>query len=160
VRGRDQSQRRAVIDRQRLAVQSVGQQDLRREQVFERQRAARAVLAAQCHQRRSRIGARLRRDHPRIEVGESHAFPAQAAHAPRRDAMEVAGLHRARQALQRIREVQDVLDTTRDLQRRRLRVRRESVGELGEAEAMKAVDGSLAGGQKGRHEGSATGMPG
>ena len=76
----------------------VGEEDVGAEEVFERQAGAGAVLGAQNDEaRRSGALRAERHDDLFVEVGKTHAAPAQAAAGPGGDAVEVRGLLNARQ---------------------------------------------------------------
>ena len=99
----DEAQWGAVLYRQRLAVEVVGEEYVGAEQVFERQAGAGAVLGAQHDEaRRSGVRRAERHDDLLVEVGKAHAAPAQAAAGPGGDAVKVRGLLDARELRERV----------------------------------------------------------
>src|SRR2546425_5390186 len=91
--GRHDAERRAVRERERRAVEAVGQKDIRSQRVLERQHAEESsVEATEDHVPSAEAWSRARCDQSLVNVGEADAAPAQAEPAPCRDAVEVRDL--------------------------------------------------------------------
>ncbi len=93
----DQAQRRAVREAQRLAVETVSEQDILLQGVFDVHDRPVTVEAAEDDMRYCRNRRQPRLDDRAVEGRESDALPAQSDRRPARDAVEVGRPFRARE---------------------------------------------------------------
>ena len=136
-----------MINRERPPVQSVGEQDVGSEQIFQRQGSARTILTPHSHKGGAIVRLCLRAKNVREEIGEPHPLPTERPHAPRGDAMKIADLLDSRESVERVGKAHDVRHPSGDLQRRRHRVARKPAGEVRESEAMEDFDRLLTAGK-------------
>jgi hypothetical protein len=87
-----QAERGSVVDRQRLTVQTVRQQDGLGQQVRERQARGVAVLTSKNHEQDVALRTSSGDDDSFVEVREPKAAPSERTPGPRRDAVEVGCL--------------------------------------------------------------------